>query len=90
MAKAIAVDQKVKLGRMTTSPGLMSHKRAAISRAVDPLVVNNTFFAQNLFSSQALHFFVNFPSPQILWFSIASLIYSSYLPVKGGTLKLII
>ena len=41
-------------------------KRAAISRALEPLVVNMTFLALNLFSIHSSHFFVNGPSPQIL------------------------
>ena len=41
--KAVAVEEKVKLGRITSSPGCRSHSSAAISSAVVPLVVSSTF-----------------------------------------------
>ena len=69
--KALAEEEKVKLGRMTSSPGRNSHIRAAISSAVVPLVVSSTFCAPKRCSSQALHCLVNTPSPQIFWFSTA-------------------
>ena len=61
----LAVDEKVNEGRITSSPGSKSHKKAAISNAVDPLVVRSAFFVPNLSSIHLSHFFVNGPSPQI-------------------------
>ena len=87
---AFAVEEKVKLGRITSSPAFRSHKRSAISSAVEPLVVSSTFCARKRSSIQALHFLVKAPSPQILWESIASLTYSYSSPTQGGTLKGII
>ena len=45
----------------------------AISSAVVPLVVSSTFCAPKRSSSQALHFLVKAPSPQILCESMACL-----------------
>ena len=85
--KEFAVLENVKLGRITSSPGLIPHNKAAISSAVEPLVVSITFFALKRFSSHSLHFFVNGPSPQILWLLTASCIYLNSVPTNGGTLK---
>ena len=83
----VAVLENVKLGRMTSSPGWMSHSSMAMSNAVVPLVVSSTFWAWKRSSSQALHCLVKAPSPQILCESIACLTYSSSSPTQGGTLK---
>ena len=70
--KAVAVEEKVKLGRITSSPGLRSHRTAAISSAAVPLVVSSTFSALKRSSIQAWHFRENGPSPQILWLASAA------------------
>lgn len=71
--KAVAVDEKVKLGRITSSPGLRSQSTAAISSAAVPLVVSRTFSAPKRSSIQAWHLREKGPSPQILrFFSAAS------------------
>ena len=61
----VAVLEKVKLGRITSSPFSSPHNSAAISSAVVPLVVKRAPTAPKRFSIHALHFFVNWPSPQI-------------------------
>ena len=63
---AVAVEEKVKLGRMTSSPGWRSQRSAAISSAVVPEVVRSAFWAQNLSSSHSWQRIVNGPSPEIL------------------------
>ena len=84
---AVAVLEKVKLGRMTSSPGWRPHSSIAISSAVVPLVVSSTFWVWKRSSIQLLHILVKAPSPQILWASMACLTYSSSSPTQGGTLK---
>ena len=84
---AVAVLEKVKLGRMTSSPGWRPHSSMAISSAVVPLVVSSTFWVWKRSSIQLLHILVKAPSPQILWASMACLTYSSSSPTQGGTLK---
>ena len=70
---AVAVLEKVKLGTMTSSPFPSPHRSVAISRALVPLVVKSAFWAPKRSSMKAWHFFVNWPSPQILCASMASL-----------------
>ena len=86
----VAVLEKVKLGRMTSSPGCRSHSSMAISSAVVPLVVSSTFWAWKRSSSHALHCLVKAPSPQILWDAMACFTYSISSPTQGGTLNGII
>ena len=79
--KAVAVDEKVKLGRITSSPGSRSQRTAAISRAEVPLVVRRTFSASKRSSIHLWHLSEKGPSPQILWFlSAASLTYCISVP----------
>ena len=85
--KALAVLENVKLGKMTSSPGVMLHKRAAMSKADDPYVVINALGVLNRCSIQREQRFVNGPSPDVLWDSITCLIYSNSIPVNGGTFK---
>ena len=61
-----AVLLKVKLGRITSSPGLRSQSTAAISSAEVPLVVRSTFSALKRSSIHAWHLREKGPSPQIL------------------------
>ena len=80
---AVAVLEKVKLGRMTSSPGWRPHSSIAISSAVVPLVVSSTFWVWKRSSSQLLHILVKAPSPQILWASMACFTYSNSSPTQG-------
>ena len=75
---------------MTSSPGLISARRAAISVACVQEVVRRAFAVPVWSSIHLLHFLVNSPSPLILWFWIAFAMYSVSFPVNGGILKLII
>ena len=64
--KALAVLTNVNDGIMTSSPGLISSKIAAISSAEVPEVVNRALGAPVMASSCSLQRLVNSPSPQIL------------------------
>ena len=75
---------------MTSSPGSILLRRAAISSAVVPDVVRKVAGTPKRSFIHAWHFFVNWPSPQIFLSATAIFIYSSSLPVKGGILKSII
>ena len=63
---ASAVDTNVYDGIITSSPGCISAKIAAISVACVHDVVNKAFLVPVVFSIHSEHFFVNSPSPQIL------------------------
>ena len=69
-----AVDEKVKDGRITSSPGFNPQRSAAISSALEPEVVSRAFLVPNLSSNHASHFLVKGPSPQIFKFETASFI----------------
>ena len=71
---ASAVETNVYDGIITSSPSLISHKRAAISVACVHDVVRSALAVFVFSSSHALHFLVNSPSPQIFLFSTAFLI----------------
>lgn len=66
MTKELAVDGKVKLGSITSSPGDNLQSSADMSRADDPLVVNITRSAANLFFNHSLHFLQKMPSPHMV------------------------
>ena len=63
---AVAVLEKVKLGRMTSSPFCRPDRMVAISRAVVPEVVRRAPGVPKRSLIQAWHFLVKGPSPQIL------------------------
>jgi hypothetical protein len=64
MVKALMVETKVKDGTMTSSPGWISSKKAAISSAWVQEVVNKAFATPSRCSSQAWHWRVKAPSPE--------------------------
>ena len=73
---------------MTSSPRWMWVRWAAISRASVPEVVSRHSAVPVFSSRKALHFFVNGPSPLILWFSSTAMrMFSISVPTKGGTLN---
>ena len=88
--KASAVEQKVKEGSMTSSPGFIWQSRADISRADVQDVVRYTAGECSRSLRKAWHLFVKGPSPQIFLLSAASFMYFVSVPTKGGLLKSII
>src|SRR6478735_3834711 len=75
---------------MTSSPGWISKRMAAISRASVQDVVSKTFLKPNRCSKNSLHFFVYRPSPEIFPLFTARVMYSVSFPVKWGLLNGII
>src|SRR5580765_2978695 len=85
--KALAVETKVNEGMMTSSPGPMPARIAAISRAAVPECVRSALRQPTLRSSHAWHRLVNGPSPERCMFSCACRMYSSSRPVRYGLLN---
>ena len=88
--KAVAVEEKVNDGRMTSSPGSRWQRAAASSSALVPLVVSRARLASKRCSIHSLHCLVKAPSPQILRLSIACWMFWNSVPTNGGLLNEII
>src|SRR5258706_14170185 len=85
--KALAVETKVNEGMMTSSPGPMPARIAAISRAPVPECVSSALRQPTVRSSHAWQRLVNGPSPERCMFSCACRMYSSSRPVRYGLLN---
>ncbi len=84
---AFAVDTNVNEGMITSSPGTMLARRAAISNAPVQECVSSALTQPTCASSQAWQRREKMPSPAICARAMASRMYSNSRPVTWGRLK---